>query len=105
MLSVLDPQVVQILISSTVVSEGADQSSVTLTCEAVDGNPRNFTTVRWYRNNELVNETSEPVLHIKYSTRIHNGNYSCEGFNAAGWSHRSKAEELIVHCKKIVPII
>lgn len=95
-----DPQIVQILISSSAVSEGAEQSSITLTCEATDGNPRNFTSVRWHRNNELANETSEPVLHIKYATRIHNGNYSCEGLNAAGWSNPSKAEALIVHCKK-----
>lgn len=46
-----------------------------------------------------MNETSDPVLHIKYANRHHGGNYSCEGLNAAGWSHRPKSEELIVHCK------
>ncbi|XP_035207910.1 B-cell receptor CD22-like [Stegodyphus dumicola] len=96
-LNVLYPQVVRIKISSGIVSEGGEHSAVTLTCEAIDGNPRNFTTVRWYRNNELVNETSEPVLHIKHANRHHGGNYSCEGLNAAGWSHRPMSEELIVH--------
>ncbi|CAL1262420.1 unnamed protein product, partial [Larinioides sclopetarius] len=96
-LNVLYPQVVKLHISSSVVSEGGENSAVSLTCEAIDGNPRNFTTVRWYRNNELVNETGEPVLHIKYANRHHGGNYSCEGRNAAGWSLRPKSEELIVH--------
>ncbi|GFU10289.1 hemicentin-1-like isoform X2 [Nephila pilipes] len=96
-LNVLYPQVVKLHISSSIVSEGGENSAVSLTCEAIDGNPRNFTMVRWYRNNELVNETTEPVLHIKHANRHHGGNYSCEGRNAAGWSLRPKSEELIVH--------
>ena len=37
-------------------------------------------------------------LLLEYVGRSFQGNYSCEGMNAAGWGPRSEEEDLIIYC-------
>ncbi|XP_020816454.1 muscle M-line assembly protein unc-89 isoform X3 [Drosophila serrata] len=88
----------------------SDESNVTLYCNILDANPPVLTKVRWYANSTLLKElpdceeTREDLCHIDPSKLLLESigrgffyNYSCEGFNAAGWGPRSEDKELIVH--------
>ncbi|XP_070141228.1 uncharacterized protein nrm isoform X3 [Drosophila kikkawai] len=88
----------------------SDESNVTLYCNILDANPSVLTKVRWYANSTLLKElpdceeTREDLCHIDPSKLLLESigrgffyNYSCEGFNAAGWGPRSEDKELIVH--------
>nr|NP_001246891.1 neuromusculin, isoform F [Drosophila melanogaster]AFH04562.1 neuromusculin, isoform F [Drosophila melanogaster]AHA95700.1 FI21256p1 [Drosophila melanogaster] len=88
----------------------SDESNVTLFCNVLDANPSVLTKVRWYANSTLLKElpdceeTREDLCHIDPSKLLLESigrgffyNYSCEGFNAAGWGPRSEDKELLVH--------
>ncbi|XP_043862051.1 uncharacterized protein LOC120447830 isoform X1 [Drosophila santomea] len=88
----------------------SDESNVTLFCNVLDANPSVLTKVRWYANSTLLKElpdceeTREDLCHIDPSKLLLESigrgffyNYSCEGFNAAGWGPRSEEKELLVH--------
>ncbi|KAH8258880.1 hypothetical protein KR038_011496 [Drosophila bunnanda] len=88
----------------------SDESNVTLYCNILDANPPVLTKVRWYANSTLLKElpdceeTREDLCHIDPSKLLLESigrgffyNYSCEGFNAAGWGPRSEDKELVVH--------
>ncbi|KAH8233853.1 hypothetical protein KR032_000185, partial [Drosophila birchii] len=88
----------------------SDESNVTLYCNILEANPPVLTKVRWYANSTLLKElpdceeTREDLCHIDPSKLLLESigrgffyNYSCEGFNAAGWGPRSEDKELIVH--------
>ncbi|EDV97314.1 GH16788 [Drosophila grimshawi] len=88
----------------------SDESNVTLFCNILDANPSVLTKVRWYANSTLLKElpdceeTREDLCHIDPSKLLLESigrgffyNYSCEGYNAAGWGPRSEDKELMVH--------
>uniref|UniRef100_A0A1A9VWA8 Ig-like domain-containing protein n=1 Tax=Glossina austeni TaxID=7395 RepID=A0A1A9VWA8_GLOAU len=75
-----------------------------------NANPSVLTKVRWYANSTLLKElpdceeTREDLCHIDPSKLLLESigrgffyNYSCEGYNAAGWGTRSDDKELLVH--------
>ncbi|XP_070071329.1 hemicentin-1 isoform X18 [Drosophila takahashii] len=88
----------------------SDESNVTLFCNVLDANPLALTKVRWYANSTLLKElpdceeTREDLCHIDPSKLLLESigrgffyNYSCEGYNSAGWGPRSEDKELLVH--------
>ncbi|CAD7006345.1 unnamed protein product [Ceratitis capitata] len=88
----------------------SDESNVTLYCNILEANPAVLTKVRWYANATLLKElpdceeTKEDLCHIDPSKLLLESigrgffyNYSCEGYNAAGWGPRSEDKELMVH--------
>ncbi|EDX11544.1 GD15064 [Drosophila simulans] len=103
------PSVEILMIPEGPVKE-SDESNVTLFCNVLDANPSVLTKVRWYANSTLLKElpdceeTREDLCHIDPSKLLLESigrgffyNYSCEGFNAAGWGPRSEDKELLVH--------
>ncbi|BFF98747.1 uncharacterized protein DMAD_06817 [Drosophila madeirensis] len=109
----LDVQYVP-LVEVLMIPEGpvreSDESNVTLFCNILEANPSVLTKVRWYANATLLKElpdceeTREDLCHIDPSKLLLESigrgffyNYSCEGFNAAGWGPRSEEKELMVH--------
>ncbi|KAM7357581.1 neuromusculin isoform 3-T4 [Cochliomyia hominivorax] len=109
----LDVQYVPI-VEVLMIPEGpvkeSDESNVTLFCNIIDANPSVLTKVRWYANSTLLKElpdceeTREDLCHIDPSKLLLESigrgffyNYSCEGYNAAGWGPRSEDKELLVH--------
>ncbi|XP_067643047.1 hemicentin-1 isoform X4 [Eurosta solidaginis] len=109
----LDVQFVPI-VEVLMIPEGpvkeSDESNVTLYCNILDANPAVLTKVRWYANASLLKElpdceeTKEDLCHIDPSKLLLESigrgffyNYSCEGYNAAGWGPRSEDKELMVH--------
>ncbi|XP_037890321.1 uncharacterized protein LOC119637932 isoform X6 [Glossina fuscipes] len=109
----LDVQFVPI-VEVLMIPEGpvkeSDESNVTLFCNILDANPSILSKVRWYANSTLLKElpdceeTREDLCHIDPSKLLLESigrgffyNYSCEGYNAAGWGTRSDDKELLVH--------
>ncbi|XP_070064173.1 uncharacterized protein nrm isoform X6 [Drosophila virilis] len=109
----LDVQYVP-LVEVQMIPEGpvkeSDESNVTLFCNILDANPSVLTKVRWYANSTLLKElpdceeTREDLCHIDPSKLLLESigrgffyNYSCEGYNVAGWGPRSEDKELMVH--------
>ncbi|EDV52815.2 uncharacterized protein Dere_GG16293, isoform G [Drosophila erecta] len=103
------PSVEILMIPEGPVKE-SDESNVTLFCNVLDANPSVLTKVRWYANSTLLKElpdceeSREDLCHIDPSKLLLESigrgffyNYSCEGFNAAGWGPRSEDRELLVH--------
>lgn len=107
-----------------------ERPNVTLNCQVTSGNPTTLLGVRWYLDGELLKElpdcpTNDSILYtsydedlcdvdpskllLEYVGRSFQGNYSCEGLNAAGWGPSSEVEELIIYCKfhnnKYIPSI
>ncbi|XP_055919479.1 uncharacterized protein LOC129951381 [Eupeodes corollae] len=102
--------IVEVLMTPEGPVKESDESNVTLYCNVVDANPSQLTKVRWYANSSLLkelpdcSETNEDLCHIDPSKLLLESigrgffyNYSCEGFNAAGWGPRSDDKELMVH--------
>lgn len=106
---------------STPVNE-MERPNVTLNCQVIDGNPALLVGVRWYLDGELLKELPDCPLNdsviysmydedlcdvdpskllLEYVGRSFQGNYSCEGLNAAGWGPLSNGEELIIYCKPL----
>lgn len=96
-----------------------ERPNVTLNCQVIDGNPSVLVGVRWYLDGELLKELPDCPLNdsliysmydedlcdvdpskllLEYVGRSFQGNYSCEGLNAAGWGPVSNGEELIIYC-------
>lgn len=88
--------------------------NVTLYCRVAEGNPSVLTRVRWFLDgtqlkelpecgNEESNEDDElcgvdpDILLLENVDRQFLGNYSCEGFNAAGWGEQSAPNDLVVY--------
>ncbi|KAH8351258.1 hypothetical protein KR084_001851 [Drosophila pseudotakahashii] len=103
------PSVEILMIPEGPVKE-SDESNVTLFCNVLDANPLSLTKVRWYANSTLLKElpdceeTREDLCHIDPSKLLLESigrgffyNYSCEGYNSAGWGQRSEDKELLVH--------
>lgn len=85
--------------------------NVTLFCRVAEGNPSELTRVRWYLdgislkelpecnddvNDELCGVDPDTLL-LENVDRQFLGNYSCEGYNAAGWGEVSVANDLVVY--------
>ncbi|GFU42912.1 b-cell receptor CD22 [Trichonephila clavipes] len=94
--NVLFPPKVEATISPEDVKEG---NSISLFCDIIEGNPQNLLRVRWFKEDELLHETTEREIVWVGVTRNSSGIYSCEGENAAGWGERSEERELIVNSK------
>jgi hypothetical protein len=87
--------------------------NVTLYCDVRSGNPGTLLRVQWYLNGNMLEElpicSDEPDADNRYCFvdphkmllenvgREFLGNYSCKGFNAAGWGEESKSEFLEVY--------
>ncbi|XP_058054565.1 hemicentin-1 [Anopheles bellator] len=91
-----------------------DQANITLLCNIVDGNPMLLTRVRWFLDGEFLKElpeceeatlgTDENLCEVDPSKMLLQnvgrefiGNYSCEGFNLAGWGDVSEDSSLDVY--------
>ncbi|XP_059622571.1 hemicentin-2-like isoform X2 [Phlebotomus argentipes] len=89
-------------------------SNVTLYCNVVQGNPAQLLKVRWFLDGQLLKELPECVgnesgddedlcgidpskMLLQNVGRDFLGNYSCEGFNAAGWGPMCADKELVVY--------
>ncbi|GIY16745.1 b-cell receptor CD22 [Caerostris extrusa] len=88
------PPRVEATISPEDVKEG---SSISLFCDIVEGNPQNLLRVRWFKEDEMLHETTEREIVWVGVTRNSSGIYSCQGENAAGWGEKSEEKELIVN--------
>lgn len=86
------------------------------------GYPPVLLGVRWYLDGELLKELPDCPLNetitsfsmydedlcdvdpskllLEYVGRSFQGNYSCEGMNAAGWGPPSEVETLVIYCKE-----
>lgn len=89
-----------------------NESNVTLYCSVVQGNPSTLLKVRWFLDGQLLKELPEceqdendedslcevdpSKMLLQNVGRDFHGNYSCEGYNAAGWGDVSNEAELIV---------
>ncbi|XP_055535886.1 hemicentin-1 isoform X2 [Wyeomyia smithii] len=87
-----------------------DQANITLLCNIVDGNPLLLTKVRWFLDGEFLKELPEcdddslgdenlcevdpTKMLLQNVGREFIGNYSCEGFNVAGWGDTSEDHPL-----------
>lgn len=91
--------------------------------QVVNGYPPVLLGVRWYLDGELLKELPDcPVnetitafsmydedlcdvdpskLLLEYVGRSFQGNYSCEGMNAAGWGPSSDVVTLVIYCKNL----
>uniref|UniRef100_A0A336JZG9 CSON005257 protein n=1 Tax=Culicoides sonorensis TaxID=179676 RepID=A0A336JZG9_CULSO len=90
-----------------------NESNVTLYCNVLQGNPLALLKVRWFLDGQLLKELPEceddvndedslceidpSKMLLQNVGRDFHGNYSCEGFNAAGWGDVSNEAELLVH--------
>ncbi|XP_022258808.1 hemicentin-1-like isoform X2 [Limulus polyphemus] len=95
-INVVYPPVVDISISPTFINEN-DGSTVSMRCLTVDGNPRNLLRVRWYKNEQFMNETVEDRMEVENVSREATADYTCEAENLAGWGDRSESQKLIVN--------
>lgn len=90
-----------------------DQANITLLCNIVDGNPLVLTKVRWFLDGEFLKELPEcdeastgdenlcevdpTKMLLQNVGREFIGNYSCEGFNVAGWGDTSEENPLDIY--------
>ncbi|XP_022251878.1 titin-like [Limulus polyphemus] len=95
-LDILYPPQVSLNLKSPIAIEGTN-SSVWFTCDTLDGNPKNLTQVKWYKDEELIKESTSNKLILTSIKRHFAGNYSCQGINGAGWSPISSPEVLTVY--------
>lgn len=94
-LDVLYSPTVAAVVSPPFLEEGYG-TRVTLSCNVLEGNPGSLRRVRWHRDGELLNETTERVIVWMDVMRNFTGNYSCQGENDAGWGPISDTQELAV---------
>lgn len=89
-----------------------NESNVTLYCNVLQGNPSTLLKVRWFLDGQLLKELPEceydendedslcevdpSKMLLQNVGRDFHGNYSCEGYNAAGWGDVSNEAELVV---------
>ncbi|TMW46289.1 hypothetical protein DOY81_008632, partial [Sarcophaga bullata] len=91
---------------SNSIGKGVSEQQIDLDVQYA--NPAVLTKVRWYANSTLLKElpdceeTREDLCHIDPSKLLLESigrgffyNYSCEGYNAAGWGPRSEDKELL----------
>ncbi|XP_064471692.1 hemicentin-2-like isoform X1 [Ornithodoros turicata] len=95
-LDILYSPTVAAVVSPPFLQEGYG-TRVTLSCNVLEGNPGTLRRVSWYKNGELLNETTERVIVWMDVMRNFTGNYSCAGENDAGWGPVSDPQELIVY--------
>ncbi|XP_058834264.1 hemicentin-1 isoform X3 [Topomyia yanbarensis] len=90
-----------------------DQANITLLCDIVGGNPMILTKVRWFLDGEFLKELPEcdddslgdenlcevdpTKMLLQNVGREFIGNYSCEGFNVAGWGDTSEEHPLTIY--------
>ncbi|XP_042146876.1 hemicentin-2 isoform X4 [Ixodes scapularis] len=94
-LDILYSPTVSAVVSPPFLEEGYG-TRVTLSCNVLEGNPGSLRRVRWHRDGELLNETTERVIVWMDVMRNFTGNYSCQGENDAGWGPVSDTQELAV---------
>lgn len=96
--------------SNTVIED--NEENVTLVCNVIQGNPLMLLKVRWFLDGQILKELPEcesnpnnedelceidpSKMLLQNVGRDFLGNYSCEGFNAAGWGFRSSETQLEV---------
>lgn len=89
-----------------------NESNVTLYCNVLQGNPSTLLKVRWSLDGQLLKELPEcdynendedslcevdpSKMLLQNVGRDFHGNYSCEGFNEAGWGEVSNQAGLVV---------
>lgn len=90
--------------------------NVTLFCRVVEGNPSQLSRVRWFLDDSPLKELPEcsdgsnetddddelcgvdpDILLLENVDRQFLGNYSCQGYNAAGWGEKSAPNDLVVY--------
>ncbi|EEC08328.1 neuromusculin, putative, partial [Ixodes scapularis] len=102
-LDILYSPTVSAVVSPPFLEEGYG-TRVTLSCNVLEGNPGSLRRVRWHRDGELLNETTERVIVWMDVMRNFTGNYSCQGENDAGWGPVSDTQELAVFCESPHPL-
>lgn len=95
-LDILYAPTVAAVVSPPFLEEGPG-TRVTLSCNVLEGNPGQLRRVRWHRDGELLNESTERVVVWADVMRNATGNYSCQGENDAGWGPVSDTQELAVY--------
>ncbi|XP_075749428.1 hemicentin-2 isoform X4 [Rhipicephalus microplus] len=95
-LDILYVPTVAAVVSPPFLEEGPG-TRVTLSCNVLEGNPGQLRRVRWHRDGELLNESTERVVVWADVMRNATGNYSCQGENDAGWGPVSDTQELAVY--------
>ncbi|XP_046648094.1 uncharacterized protein LOC124338080 isoform X3 [Daphnia pulicaria] len=118
-ISVQYPAEVRLTMEPELPVNELERPNVTLNCQVVNGYPPVLLGVRWYLDGELLKELPDcPVnetitafsmydedlcdvdpskLLLEYVGRSFQGNYSCEGMNAAGWGPSSDVETLVIY--------
>ncbi|XP_055597510.1 hemicentin-1-like isoform X2 [Uranotaenia lowii] len=90
-----------------------EQANITLLCNIEDGNPLILSKVRWFLDGEFLKELPEcdgeglgdenlcevdpTKMLLQNVGREFIGNYSCEGFNVAGWGDTSDDNPLDIY--------
>ena len=115
-----DPAEVRLSMEPELPVNELERPNVTLNCQVVSGFPPVLLGVRWYLDGELLKELPDCPLNdtitsfsmydedlcdvdpskllLEYVGRSFQGNYSCEGMNAAGWGPPSDVETLVIYC-------
>ncbi|XP_076366927.1 hemicentin-2-like isoform X2 [Tachypleus tridentatus] len=93
---VLYSPVVEMSVSPAVVNEN-DGTAVTLRCLVTEGNPWSLLRVRWYKNDQFLNETMEDKIELENIGREMSAKYTCEAENSAGWGNRADPQALLVN--------
>ena len=116
-----DPAEVRLTMDPALPVNELERPNVTLNCQVVSGHPPVLLGVRWYLDGELLKELPDcpfndssyagydedlcdvdpSKLLLEYVGRSFQGNYSCEGMNAAGWGPVSDVETLIIYCTSL----
>lgn len=114
-----DPAEVRLTMDPELPVNELERPNVTLNCQVVSGHPPVLLGVRWYLDGELLKELPDCPLNdssfsgydedlcdvdpskllLEYVGRSFQGNYSCEGMNAAGWGPVSEVETLVIYCE------
>lgn len=118
-ISVQYPAEVRLVMEPELPVNELERPNITLNCQVSSGYPPVLLGVRWYLDGELLKELPDCPLNetitsfsmydedlcdvdpskllLEYVGRSFQGNYSCEGMNAAGWGPPSEVETLVIY--------
>ncbi|XP_045036805.1 hemicentin-1-like isoform X2 [Daphnia magna] len=118
-ISVQYPAEVRLVMEPELPVNELERPNITLNCQMSSGYPPVLLGVRWYLDGELLKELPDCPLNetitsfsmydedlcdvdpskllLEYVGRSFQGNYSCEGMNAAGWGPPSEVETLVIY--------